>query len=152
MIHNFSFTRVFIAYFLPGLLWWSLFAPLLEWVLNTRIVFLNTNAAPYAVYILLFIPTIIFSIGLELMQKYIKKYFFMGLMSGILALTVLFTPVIYFLLFVYNGKDNKLPASHFQSNSVSESLFYLLIFFMICFFVGIIMKYIYNKKTRRGKC
>ena len=118
----FSLNRVFIAFFLQGIIY-MVIMPFMQNILEKPLI---NNMAIFLVYMMLFIPNIMYAIVAESLQRYIKNYISFGVVTTCLGIGISF--IYNLLLGVGNIKKEA-----------------LLGYFITYFIVSIYLKYLFKK-------
>ena len=121
----FSMNRVFIAFFLQGIIYIEIIH-ILQSILDKP---LSNGMIIFVLYFMLFIPNLIYATVAESLQRYIKNYISFGVITAVLGTGISF---IYNLLFGI-------------SNIKKEAL---LGYFITYFIVSIYLKYLYMKSNK----
>ena len=118
----FSITRIFIAFFLQGIIY-MIIASILENILDKPLI---NHMAIFSIYIMFFVPNIIYAIALEISQRHINSYILFGFINAFLGIMLLLIDTFIFA----------------QGNIRIEALF---IYFITYCIISIYLKYLYNK-------
>ena len=118
--------RIFIAFFLQGITYTVLLSLSLPEIFGPLF---DLLVALGLAYFILFVPNIVYSVGIEILQKYIRSYILFGFISAFLGIIIL-------LLFEY------FTCKVSKNSAFIESLIAYFITYLI---VSIYLKYLYNR-------
>jgi len=118
----FSISRIFIAFFLQGILY-MIIASIMQSILDKPLI---NNMIIFVVYFMLFVPNIIYAIVVEILQRYMNSHILFGFMNAFIGIFFLFVNYLFFA----------------KSTIKIETLF---IYFITYFIMSLYLKYLYNK-------
>ena len=118
----FSIIRIFIAFFLQGILY-MIIASIMQSILDKPLI---NNMIIFVVYFMLFVPNIIYAIVVEILQRYMNSHILFGFMNAFIGIFFLFVNFLFFA----------------KSTIKIEALF---IYFITYFIMSLYLKYLYNK-------